>query len=274
MAAGKHPKKGGDISPPEKKLNSQSPKAALKAFFNSAFARGLKEQLCTMGRRQWQREYVDGNGGNMAIRVGADLALCTPTSVSKGFMKPEDICLVDFEGNQIAGKKTRTSEILMHLAIMKRQPRAVATCHCHPPYATGFAIAGVVPPTRHVPEYEIYASVAIAPYHTPGQPEMSRLIAEFADQHNTILMTNHGVVSWSHLDIEDAYFKMEIIEAYCRTVLVTAQLGVPAKKIAPHFVKELLERKKGLGIPDPRHALKESELRYAEWFPGEKKKSK
>ena len=45
--------------------------------------------------------YVDGNGGNIAIRVGEDIALCTPTLVSKGFMKPEDMCLVDFEGAAI-----------------------------------------------------------------------------------------------------------------------------------------------------------------------------
>ena len=67
-----------------------------------AYCHGLKEQICDMGRRLWQRAYVDGNGGNIAIRVGEDIALCTPTLVSKGFMKPEDMCLVDFEGNQLA----------------------------------------------------------------------------------------------------------------------------------------------------------------------------
>jgi len=50
----------------------------------------------------------------------------------QGFMTPEDMCLVDFEGNSLRRKK-RTSEILMHLQMMKRQPRAVASVHCHPP---------------------------------------------------------------------------------------------------------------------------------------------
>ena len=45
----------------------------------------MKEQICEMGRRLWQRAYVDGNGGNIAIRVGEDIAICTPTLVSKGF---------------------------------------------------------------------------------------------------------------------------------------------------------------------------------------------
>src|SRR5581483_11371378 len=212
-------KAASDGAPP-KFVTSKSLKSELESLFNSPQLHELKLQLCDIGRRLWQRAYVDGNGGNIAIRVGEDLALCTPTLVSKGFMKPEDMCLVDLEGNQLAGAKKRTSEILMHLQIMKRQPRAVATVHCHPPYATGFAVAGVEPPTCMIPEYEVFSSVAIAPYRTPGTPEMGKLVSDLVDKHNTILMANHGVVSWSHNNVEDAYFKMEILEAYCRTVLV------------------------------------------------------
>jgi L-fuculose-phosphate aldolase len=233
-------------------MNSKSSKSRRRAFFNSPALRALREQLCDIGRRLWQREYVDGNGGNLAIRVGENVALCTPTLVSKGFMQPGDMCLVDFDGNQLAGTKKCTSEILMHLQIMRRQPRAVATCHCHPPLATGFAVAGILPPTRLVTEFELFVSLAIAPYRTPGTPELGRLVAKLADHHNTILLANHGVVSWSHNNLEDAYFKMEILENYCRTVLAAERLSVPAKKIAPAQLIELLKIKKRLGIPDPR----------------------
>ena len=259
----------GTTAAPTKPLTSKSSKAELEAYFNSPAAHALKEQLCDIGRRLWGRAYVDGNGGNIAIKVGEDIALCTPTLVSKGFMKPEDMCLVDFEGNQLAGVKRRTSEILMHLEIMKRQPKAVATCHCHPPYSTGFAVAGLVPPTCMIPEYEVFASVAVAPYRTPGTPEMGKLVADLVDKHNTILMANHGVVSWSHNNVEDAYFKMEILEAYCRTILVTAQVGKPAQTMTAPQLQDLLKIKQSLGIPDPRHGLKECELcDNAEWRPG------
>ncbi len=252
-----------------KPVSASSSPEDLEAFFNTPQMQILKEQICDMGRRLWQRAYVDGNGGNIAIRVADDLALCTPTLVSKGFMKPEDMCLVDLDGNQKAGKKKRTSEILMHLQIMKRQPRAKATVHCHPPYSTGFAVAGVEPPTCMIPEYEVFASVAMAPYRTPGTPEMGKLVADLVDKHNTVLMANHGVVTWSHNDVEDAYFKMEILEAYCRTVLVAAQLGKPAQTMTPTQLKDLLNIKQSLGIPDPRHGLKECELcDNAEWRPG------
>jgi L-fuculose-phosphate aldolase len=120
-----------------------------------------------------------------------------------------------------------------------------------------------------IPEYEVFASVALAPYRTPGSPEMGKLVAELVDQHNTILMANHGVVSWSHNNIEEAYWRMEIIEAYCRTMLVTAQLGRTPNTFTPDQLKDLLKIKQSLGYVDPRYGMKECELcDNAEWRPG------
>lgn len=254
----------------DKKWNSKMPKAELEAFYNSPEMNVLKAQICDIGRRMWERNYVDGNGGNIAIKVGEDLALCTPTLVSKGFMKPSDICLVDFDANQIAGGKRRTSEILMHLQMMKRQPRALATVHCHPPHATAFAVARVEPPTCMIPEIEVMIGlVPVAPYRTPGSPEMGKLVADLVDKHNTVLMGNHGAVSWSHINVEDAYFKMEILEAYCHTVVVATQLGVELKTFTPAQLQDLIRIKGTLGIPDSRTGLKECELcDNSDWRPG------
>src|SRR5206468_7680708 len=109
----------------------------------------------------------------------------------------------------------------------------------------------------------------IATYSTPGTPEMGQLVADLVDKHNTILMANHGVVAWSHNNVEDAYFKMEILEAYCRTVLVAHQLGKPVNTMTPTQLTDLLKIKQSLGIPDPRHGLKECELcDNADWRPG------
>ena len=253
------PSNGARAANPSTPVTSRSSKADIEAFLNSPAIHELKLQICEIGRRLWQRAYVDGNGGNIAIRVGEDIVLCTPTLVSKGFMKPEDLCLVDLEGNQLAGTKKRTSEILMHVQMMKRQPRAVASVHCHPPCSTGFAVAGVEPPTGLVSEFELFVSVTTAPYRTPGTPELGQLVADLADKHNTILLANHGVVAWSHNNVEDAYFKIEILEACCHTMLVTLQLGKPPQTITPAQLQELLKIKQKLGIPDPRIGLKEGE---------------
>ncbi len=229
-----------------------SPVAEIEAFFQQPRTVALKEQVCEMGRRLWQRGYVDGNGGNLAIKVAPDLVLCTPTLVSKGFMNPADICLVDLDGNQLAGSKKRTSEILLHLEIMKAQPRAVATVHCHAPHANAFGLIGEAPPVGLLSEYEMTISAAVAPYFTPGNPELGRSVAALAGQHNTILMANHGVVCWSHVDLEDAYFKVETLEAYCITLTAACQVGKPFRPLSPAHLKDLLDFKRSVGIPDPR----------------------
>ena len=59
---------------------SKGSKLEIEVFFNSPQIHELKLQICDIGRRLWQRAYVDGNGGNIAIRVGKDIALCTPLS--------------------------------------------------------------------------------------------------------------------------------------------------------------------------------------------------
>ncbi len=223
----------------------------IAAFFASPALNEVKEQLCEMGRRLWQRAYVDGNGGNLSARVARDLVLCTPTLTSKGFMKPADLCLVDMRGQQKAGAKKRTSEVLMHLEIYEAQPRALACVHAHPPTATGFATAGVSPPSCLLPEMELVCGeVPLAPYLTPGSPELGQAVAALMVEHNTVLMANHGMVAWGPT-LEEAYFRVEILESYCRTVLVAGQVGQP-NPIPPAQMRELLAIKQSWGIPDRR----------------------
>jgi L-fuculose-phosphate aldolase len=54
------------LSEPERPVTSKSPKPEIDAYFNSPKVNALKAQICDVGRRLWQREYVDGNGGNFA----------------------------------------------------------------------------------------------------------------------------------------------------------------------------------------------------------------
>ena len=233
----------------------------IAAFFSSPAIEVLKERMCDMGRRMWQKDYTDGNGGNLTIRVGDNLLLCTPTLISKGFMKPEDMALIDLDGKQLAGTRKRTSECLTHIAIMKRQPKAKSCCHAHPPNATAFAVAGVRPPTCMIPEAEVFlGEIGLADYQTPGSPEVAKLVGEAALQHMSILMLNHGVITWGK-DVEDAYWKMENTDSYCKTVLLATQLkGSDLLTITGGQAKELIKIRESLGMDDKRADWKECEL--------------
>lgn len=232
----------------------------LQRFFHSPEIVVLKQRMVEMGRRMWQREYTDGNGGNLTIRVGENLVLCTPTLISKGFMTVEDMCLVDMDGKQLAGKRKRTSEVLTHLAIMKRQPKARSCCHAHPPHATAFAVAKVRPPTCLIPEAEVFlGEIGMAEYQTPGSPANAKVVGDAALEHQCVLMLNHGVITWGD-HIEDAYWKMENADAYCKTVWMASQLGRPLDPISGGQARELITLRQSLGMDDKRANLKECEL--------------
>lgn len=234
--------------------------AEIAAFFKSPAIEAIKERMCEMGRRMWAKGYTDGNGGNLTVRVGDGLVLCTPTLVSKGFMTPEMMSLVDLEGRQLAGTFKRTSECMTHLGIMKRQPAAKACCHAHPPHGTAYAVAKVQPPTCLIPEAEVFLGViGRAQYKTPGTPENADAVGEVGVNHQAVLMENHGVITWGK-DIEDAYWKMENVDAYCQTVLLASMLGKQLTPITGPQAKELINLRKTLGMQDFRENWQECQL--------------
>lgn len=222
------------------------------AAASSLEAEALRQEIIRAGHKLWQRQYVDGNGGNISVRLGAQYVLCTPTMVSKEDLVPADICLSDLEGNILAGDRSRTSELLLHLEIYKANPRARAVVHCHPPYATAFAVAGATPPNGLITEYEIFIGpAAVAPYETPGTQAFAETVLPFVEQHNTILLTNHGIVCWADT-VTHAEWLTEIFETCCKTYLTALQIGQPLKRIPEKKIEEILALKQRLGFPDAR----------------------
>ena len=211
----------------------------------------LKEQFCDIGRRIWLKGFCAGNEGNHSYRLAEDRVLCTPTGISKGNLKPDDLCVVDMEGKQVAGSRKRTSEILMHLAIYKLRTDVRAVIHSHPPHATAFAVAGVELPTCVHPEAEVFLGpVRTAKYVTPGDKRLGESIAPYVKDSNTILMGNHGAVCYGP-NLEEAYYKLEIVDAYARILLLAKQVG-SIRTLSEADMKELLAIKPLFGMNDPR----------------------
>ena len=221
--------------------------------------RQLKEEICEIGRRLYAKGFAAANDGNISIRVGENAVLCSPTMICKGFMKPDDICAVDMEGNQLAGKRKRTSEVLLHLTIMKHRPDVKAVVHCHPPHATAFAVAGEAIPQCVLPEVEVFmGEVPIAPYETPGGQEFASTVTPFLKATNTIILKNHGTVSFD-VDLEKAYWKTEILDSYCRILMLAKQLG-SIDYFSERETRELLDLKTKLGFDDPRFHNEDCDL--------------
>ncbi len=211
----------------------------------------IKEQICEIGRRVYNRGFAAANDGNISVRLNDREVMCSPTMVSKGFMRPEDICKVDYEGKQLAGTRKRSSEILLHLAVYKNRPDVQAVVHCHPPHATAFAVAGVPIPQCVLPEVEVFlGDVPTAVYDTPGTQRFAETIVPHLKASNTIILANHGTVTFGP-DLEKAYWNSEIIDAYCKILILAKQLG-NVNYFTPVQTKELLDLKKRLGYDDAR----------------------
>lgn len=217
----------------------------------SAEAEALRQEMLAMGRKLWLRQYVDGNAGNLSACIG-DYLLCTPTRVSKHDMTAEDLCLADLEGKILVGSKPRTSELLLHLEIYRHCPEARAVVHCHPPYATAFALTGSAPPAGFHSEMEtMIGPVAVAPYETPGTQAFAETVRPFVRDHNTIVLSNHGVVCWADT-LTHAEWLVETFETYCKTWMIAQQIGRPPQPIPPEKIGEILAIKRAMGLPDER----------------------
>ena len=216
----------------------------------------IKELMCDIGRRVWQKGMVAANDGNFSVKLNENEYLCTPTGVSKGFMTPEFICKVDKAGNVIEANEgfRPSSEIKMHMRIYDKRPDVNAVVHAHPMNATAFAIAGMPLDKLIMPEVAIFlGGVPLAKYGTPGTMEVPDSIEEFLPYYDQALLESHGALTWSS-DLLSAYHKMESVEFYAELMMKTMILGNP-REIAPNKVEELYEIRRKMNIPGKHPAL-------------------
>jgi L-fuculose-phosphate aldolase len=212
----------------------------------------IKQDICEIGRRIYNKGFAAANDGNITVRVGENEVLCTPTMHSKGFLKPDDISMVDMTGKQIAGRKKRSSEALLHLEIYKNRPDVKSVVHCHPPHATAFAVAREPIPQCVLPEVEVFlGDVPITKYETPGGQAFADTIIPYVQKTNVMILANHGTVSYGE-DVERAYWWTEILDAYCRILMLAKGLG-GIHYLGEQKSRELLELKSKWGFEDPRN---------------------
>ncbi len=201
-----------------------------------------RQQICEIGRRMYERRMVAANDGNISVRLGENEILCTPTGVSKGFMKPEQMCKVDLCGNLIDSDSDSkpSSEIKMHLRVYQKRPDVGAVVHAHPIFATSFAVMGRGLEEPIMPEVIVnFGRVPLAPYGTPSTVEIPDSIEPYLAEYEAVLLESHGALTWAQ-DLLSAYMKMESVEFYAELLYRTIQLGGP-RLLSPCRLEKLYE---------------------------------
>lgn len=189
----------------------------------------VREEICEIGRRMYARRMVAANDGNISVRLSENELICTPTGVSKGFMKPEQLCKLDFSGNVLEMQEGfgPSSEVKMHIRVYQKRPDIMAVVHAHPVFATSFAVMGRALEVPIMPEVIVnFGKVPLAPYGTPSTAEIPDAIEPYLKDYQAILLESHGALTWAK-DLQTAYMKLESVEFYAELLYRTTQLGGP-----------------------------------------------
>ncbi len=209
----------------------------------------LRELMCDIGRRIYNRNMVAANDGNFSVRLAENEYLCTPTGVSKGFMTPGMMLKVDGQGKVLAAKPPYrpTSEFKMHLRVYHDRPDVSAVVHAHPMYATAFAICGKGLTAPILPEAVIsLGAVPLTKYGLPSSDEIPNNIAEAIQHYDAVLLENHGALTYSD-SLLNAYLKMESVEFYAQLLYLTEQLG-GGQKFPPEEIERLYGVRRAFGM--------------------------
>jgi L-fuculose-phosphate aldolase len=188
----------------------------------------------------YQMKFALGASGNISARLDAERILLTPSGLSKGFLRPQDLIIVNMAGEKVAGQEhlKPTSEFLMHLEAYKQRPDVGGVIHAHPIHATALTIAGVSFQQYIIPEaLLLLGEIAVTPYATPASPENRDVISQLVLQHNVMMLAYHGSLTVGE-DVWTAYMRLEMLEHTSQMIYLVHELG-GSQPLPPHQVEKL-----------------------------------
>ena len=182
------------------------------------------------------------------------LVVIKPSGVPYDTMTPEDMVVVDLDGNVVEGKYRPSSDLPTHLYLYREYPTLGGVVHTHSAYATAFAQSGreiVAYGTTHADAF--YGNVPCTRALTNGEIDEAyewntgKVIAETvtdADAIPAVLVKNHGVFTWGKTP-EKAVECAVTLEEVAKMALFTEQLGPKTPRIDQHLLDKHYFRKHG-----------------------------
>ena len=209
----------------------------------------IREQICDVCHKMWQLGWVAANDGNVSVKLEDGTFLATPTGISKSFITPEKILHIDSNGEVIEGQAGAkpSSEIKMHLRCYEERDDVGAVVHAHPPTATGYAVSHLDLDRYTMIETIIaIGSIPVTPYGTPSTYEVPDAIAPYLQEHDVLLLANHGALTVG-ADLITAYYRMETLELYAK-ISLTAHLLGGEKEVSKENIDRLIGMRKSHGV--------------------------
>ena len=201
-------------------------------------ARATARRMAECCRQLAARGLIAGQDGNLSVRLSPNRVLVTPAGLIKSLLRPSDMVEVDSAGRKRRGRRNPTSELDLHLRILRRRRDVAAVVHAHPPTATGFATAGEELDAFALPELIfLIGRVPLVPYGTPGTPALADRVEPFLAEHDALLLANHGAVTLGRT-LDEAWARMESLE-HAALILWTARTLGRVTPLAHEAVEQL-----------------------------------
>ncbi len=174
----------------------------------------LKQQIVETAQKLVHKGYLMATGGNLSMRVvGQEAFGITPSNYDYMKMKPEDVCILDFDLNVIEGELKPSVESAMHGAVYQVRKDVNAIVHTHQVYTSALTlIKAPIPALFDEQTRFLGRSVDIIPYAPSGTSLLKNAVAKHVKNHNNAyMMQNHGALIFGH-DMERAVHNVEILE--------------------------------------------------------------
>lgn len=209
--------------------------------------KSIREDICEVGRRMYAKGFIAANDGNVSVRTSEGEIWTTPTGYCKGFLTPDVLVKVSAAGEVLEGNARPSSELKMHLCVYRKRGDVQAVVHAHPPFATAHAVAGIPLDRAYMPEsVVVLGTIPVAKYGTPSTEEIPEAIASFVQNHNGLLLENHGALTWGK-DLQTAYALMEALEFNAHVSFLVRQMGME-RELSHERVAQLVSLRQKMGF--------------------------
>ena len=200
----------------------------------------LRKQIVEVGKLLYSKDLTSATSGNISVKTD-DGIFITASGTALGFLQPNEIVLIDFDGNVLAGGRP-SSEKMLHVEIYKQRPDVKAIIHTHPVYLTSFAACHEPLNAPIISENVLYfEEIPVAPYAMPSSSELVYYTTEYLNNRDVVLMANHGAISIAE-NLEKAFLKMETAENYAKVLINTKIIGNP-KFLSEQEIQNLINLK-------------------------------
>ncbi len=186
-----------------------------------------KEQVVRYGKKLIDRRLTTGSGGNISVyNREKNLVAISPSGLDYYETTPEDIVILDIDGNLVEGKHRPSSEAGMHLAFYKNRADVSGIVHTHSKFATAIACMGWELPAVHYLIGMAGHRVKCTGYATYGSDELAKKALETIGDSNAVLLANHGLIALGE-DVDRAFSTAEHLEFVSEVYYLTKTLGTP-----------------------------------------------